>query len=103
MIKQVRMWFGVWVLAAVALGVTGCDRKAASLRAEGEAEGKEEQELAVGDLSVDEVLQAKCPHGLTIECAECRYEVGVVKVDSSLLKQTGGSSTGLVKTIQVAK
>jgi cobalt-zinc-cadmium efflux system membrane fusion protein len=102
MIKQVKMWPGVLVVAIVALGVTGCDRNVAPVRVESEAEGKEEKELAVGDLTVDEVMKAKCPHGLTIECAECRYEVGVVKVAPALLKRGAGSGTGLVATIQVA-
>ena len=88
---------GILVIAA------GCGKNASSESHKGEAEADEEQEVTVGDLTIDQVMQAKCPHGLTIECAECRYEVGVVKVDPTLLKQGDGSSTGLVKTIQVAK
>jgi cobalt-zinc-cadmium efflux system membrane fusion protein len=54
-------------------------------------------------LTIAEVLAARCSHGLTIECAECRYEVGVVKVDASLLAPAGSASTSLVQTIRVAR
>jgi len=94
-----------WLLAAIAGGtlvLTGCGKNPADKR-EGKAEAEEKQEGRVGDLTVEQVLRAKCPHGLTIECDECRYEVGVVKVDPSLMQAAKGATTSLVKTLQVAK
>jgi len=102
MIKRIKMWLSIWIVAVVSLGLIGCDRKASSVHGESGSPGIEEKELAVGDLSVDQVLQAKCPHGPTIECAECRYEVGVVKVAPTLMKRGDESGTGLVSTVQVA-
>ena len=94
-----------WLVAGIA-GVTlvlaGCGKNAAD-KGGAKAEGEEESAGVVGDLTVEQVLQAKCPHGLTIECAECRYEVGVVKVDPSLMKPAEGAGPALVKTIPVAK
>jgi len=88
---------------AVLVGIVGgCGKNATGVskttKPESEAEEKGSQPL-----TIEEVYKARCSHGLTIECAECRYEVGVVKVDPSLIAQTGGSSSGLVKTIRVAK
>ena len=90
-------------MAAAALVLAGCGKHAASDKRETKSEGEEKQEEVVGSLTVEKVLQAKCSHGLTIECDECRYEVGVVKVDPSLLKPSDAASASLVKTIQVAK
>jgi len=84
------------------LALAGCGKTAADKRA-GKPEAEEKQEGVVGDLTVEQVLRAKCPHGLTIECDECRYEVGVVKVDASLMKPAGGGDTALVRTIEVAR
>lgn len=102
MINTMTMWLSMWVVAVVGMGATGCDRKATPVNSGNESPAKEEKELAVGELTVDQVLQAKCPHGLTIECEECRYEVGVVKVAPTLIKRNDGSSTGLVTTAKVA-
>jgi len=53
-------------------------------------------------LSLEELESAKCEHDIpTYQCAECRYEVGVVKVDASLLKRADGG--GLVRTQAVAR
>jgi len=89
-------------IACGSLALAGCGKNAADKRA-GKSEAEEKQEGVVGDLTVEKVLRAKCPHGLTIECDECRYEVGVVKVDPSLMKPAGDSATALVKTIEVAR
>ncbi len=52
--------------------------------------------------SIEERVSAKCECGVpTYQCAECRYEVGVVKLDASLLKRESGG--GLVRTQSVAK
>ena len=83
--------------------MAGCGRNGAADKGGAEAQGEEKQEGVVGDLTVEQVLRAKCPHGLTIECAECRYEVGVVMVDPSLMKPAEGAATGLVKSVQVAR
>lgn len=47
--------------------------------------------------SIDERVSEKCECGIPIyQCSECRYEVGIVKLDPSLMKQENG--TGLVRT-----
>jgi cobalt-zinc-cadmium efflux system membrane fusion protein len=52
--------------------------------------------------TITERVSAKCECGIpTYQCAECRYELGVVKVDATLLKQKDG--TGLVQTQTVAR
>ncbi|MEI8078386.1 MAG: efflux RND transporter periplasmic adaptor subunit [bacterium] len=52
--------------------------------------------------TITERVSAKCECGIpTYQCAECRYELGVVKVDATLLKQPDG--TGLVKTQIMAR
>ena len=55
-------------------------------------------------MSIEEILSAACEHDmLTYQCPECRYEVGVVKVDASLLKEFQGSKNGLVRTVTVSR
>lgn len=57
-------------------------------------------EAATGSLA--ERVVAPCEHKVPIyQCAECRYEVGVVKVEASLLK--GGDGGGLVQTQAVQR
>jgi len=102
MITKLRNWLLIFGMAGGALLVAGCGKNAPVAKGGGEAE-EEKQEGVVGDLTVEQVLKAECPHGLTIECDECRYEVGVVKVDPSLMKPAMGSESGLVKTLQMAK
>lgn len=52
--------------------------------------------------SIEERVSTKCEHDVpTYQCAECRYEVGVVKLDASLLKREDGA--GLVRTQVVAR
>jgi cobalt-zinc-cadmium efflux system membrane fusion protein len=95
-------------IAGMALVISGCGRGVVSESPAGTTEeGAEEQEFAVGTLTVEDVMQARCSHGLALECDECRYEVGVVKVDASLVKQADGAdpadaNTALVETIQVS-
>ncbi len=100
MLKHLNTWVLVGVTTAAAMVVTGCGSKTAAPPREAAAE---EKPLAVGTLTVEQVLQARCPHGPTIECAECRYEVGVVKLDPSLVTPVDGSRTGMVKTINVTR
>lgn len=96
--------------ACLALVMSGCGRAVVPEASAAQAEEQEtaekhedahEEELPVGDLTVEQVLEARCPHGLTIECDECRYEVGVVKVDASLVNAGDGTNAGLVKTSAV--
>jgi len=101
MTAKSKTWL-VLALAGGTLVLAGCGKTPADKR-EGKAEAEEEQAGRVGDLTVEQVLQAKCPHGLTIECAECRYEVGVVKVDPSLMKPAKGAGSGLIQTLAVVQ
>ena len=101
--KKLRKWLLACGIAAGTFVVAGCGKTAPADKPGVKAEAEEKQEARVGDLTVEQVLRAKCPHGATLECAECRYEVGVVKVDPSLMQVAGGGGTGLVKTIQVAQ
>lgn len=96
--KYNRTWLFVFGVACLTLATSGCGWNLLSEDVPEVVE--EEEEYAVGTLTVEEVLQAECPHGLTIECNECRYEVGVVKVDPSLVNQPDDAACGLVKTIQ---
>jgi cobalt-zinc-cadmium efflux system membrane fusion protein len=65
----------------------------------GEDDGHSHGRGATGtpSASIEERVSAKCEHDIpTYQCAECRYEVGVVKVDASLMKRADGG--GLVRT-----
>jgi len=54
------------------------------------------------EISLDQRLSENCECGIPIyQCAECRYEVGLVKLDASLMKSTDGS--GLVRTQAVTR
>lgn len=104
MSKCSKTWLLVFGIASMALVMPGCDRGVVSESPAGKSEeGAAEQAIAVGTLTAEQALEARCPHGLTIECDECRYEVGVVKVDASLMKQADAAdaNTGLLKTIPV--
>ena len=60
------------------------------------------QSATAPSASIEERVSAKCECGIpTYQCAECRYEVGVVKLDASLLKREDGG--GLVRTQTVAR
>lgn len=103
MSKTIEVWLVILGLAVMAALMNGCGKGTTAEPQAREPETGEEGETGGQALSLEEVLKARCSHGLTIECAECRYEVGVVKVDSSLIAQTGGASSGLVTTLQVAR
>ena len=50
-----------------------------------------------GTVSVEERAAKSCEHALPIyQCDQCRYEVGIVKVEAGLLKQKNGN--GLINT-----
>lgn len=94
-----------WLVLLMLVVVTGagCGKRAGKTQPQ-EAVGKEEESgNSVGNMSVADVMKARCSHGLTMDCAECRYEVGVVKVVPELLKKADVASTGLVATIQVKR
>jgi cobalt-zinc-cadmium efflux system membrane fusion protein len=64
--------------------------------------GHAEGSAGAASASIEERVSEKCECGIPIyQCAECRYEVGVVKLDASLLKQVDGG--GLVRTQTVAR
>jgi cobalt-zinc-cadmium efflux system membrane fusion protein len=96
---------------AVLVAASGCGRKRAEQPAAPAAEaGAEEHGVDDGHghtaaapaPSIEERVSAKCECGVpTYQCAECRYEVGVVKLDASLLKREDGG--GLVRTNTVAR
>jgi cobalt-zinc-cadmium efflux system membrane fusion protein len=94
--------------AAVLVIAAGCERDAREVGAaspathahEAHAENDEQRhDETRGDetaLSLDELASLRCEHDTpTYQCAECRYEIGVVKLDPGLLKRADGS--GLVK------
>jgi cobalt-zinc-cadmium efflux system membrane fusion protein len=65
---------------------------------EGHEEGEETEELLDLDRPVEELFGLTCEHKMkTFECDECRYEVGVVRVPSALIKD------GLVKTVRAER
>jgi len=71
-------------------------------RHEGHEHTAEETESGDLAMSVDEIAEAVCEHAIpTFQCHECRYEVGVVKVDETLTKKAEHSGAGLVGTMQV--
>lgn len=50
-------------------------------------------------LSLEEIEQAQCEHGIsTYRCAECRYEIGVVKVSASLFRTGKDGGKALLRT-----
>ncbi|MBI5090947.1 MAG: efflux RND transporter periplasmic adaptor subunit [Candidatus Hydrogenedentes bacterium] len=102
MSKYIQIGALVVSIVGMALAMPGCGRAVAPESSTGKSEeSAAEKEIPVGTLTPDRALQARCPHGLTVECDECRYEVGVVKVDASLLNSADASHAGLVKTNQV--
>ena len=101
MLKQYT-WLLLLSILGMGLVMQGCGHTVVTENSGNKEEREAEQELAVGTLTPEQVMQAKCPHGLTIECDECRYEVGVVKVDTSLMKKEDAPGSGLIKTDPVA-
>lgn len=50
------------------------------------------------DKALEEILADRCEHDVySYHCDECRYEVGVVKVDPGLIKGKEGSGGGLIQ------
>lgn len=105
---------GLCALLAVLTMAGGCGEKKGNDPTPATAEtGREEHGDADGhghaaepatapSASIEERVSVKCEHDVpTYRCAECRYEVGVVKLDASLLKREDGG--GLVRTQSVAR
>jgi cobalt-zinc-cadmium efflux system membrane fusion protein len=64
----------------------------------GEADAPAEAEVSDLDRPVDELFTGKCEHGLPhYTCDECRYELGVVKLDADVVSKEG--KPGLVNAI----
>jgi len=56
------------------------------------------------ELSLDEIAAARCEHNVpTYECDACRYEVGVVKLSPSLMKDSSSDADGLIRTENAAR
>jgi len=98
------------ILAILFVVSAGCGKKPAEGCADGCKEtgaevsghGEERPDGHKVSVSFEERMQSKCEHNVPIyQCNECRYEAGVVKLDSSILKKADG--TGLVKTQAVAR
>jgi cobalt-zinc-cadmium efflux system membrane fusion protein len=54
--------------------------------------------------SLEEIAALRCEHDVpAYQCASCRYEVGVVKVPASLMKEGSQADRGLVRTEFVEK
>jgi cobalt-zinc-cadmium efflux system membrane fusion protein len=93
---------GLCALLAVGIMASGCGRKEAAPHNAPAAEaGREEhgvddghghgQAPAAAPASDEARASAPCEHKMPIyQCAECRYEAGVVKVDASLWKSDKG-------------
>ncbi|GAB4303725.1 MAG: efflux RND transporter periplasmic adaptor subunit [Myxococcota bacterium] len=106
--KKSIMKAGFFVVCILFLGVlTQCDRESSQPLAEattetteekhvarGPSSEKEEKEEEVSDLDrpLEELFSETCEHKkLTYQCDICRYEIGVVKVEQSLIEK------GLIK------
>ena len=70
--------------------------KAAPVAAHGEEDGHgHEAEVSDLDRPVEEMWGARCEHDiLQHQCDECRYEIGTVKLDPTLLGDNGLVRTG---------
>jgi cobalt-zinc-cadmium efflux system membrane fusion protein len=63
--------------------------------------GEDEGKIAK---TLEQIASGKCEHNVLIyQCATCRYEVGVVRVPSSLWKNTAKKNEGLLSTFKVTK
>jgi membrane fusion protein, heavy metal efflux system len=75
-------------------GRSAAPQRGPAVEREAAAGGSAPSELSDLDRSLDDLLAAQCEHGvLQYTCDECRYEVGVVKVDPSLLRDGGPLDT----------
>jgi cobalt-zinc-cadmium efflux system membrane fusion protein len=83
------------------IGHTETDPHEAHDHSEGHGENADEEGLS---LSLDEIASFRCEHQMpAYQCASCRYEVGVVKVPPSLVKEDPRAENGLIRTRLVEK
>ncbi|MFA6174365.1 MAG: efflux RND transporter periplasmic adaptor subunit, partial [Kiritimatiellales bacterium] len=77
--------------------VTGCGKKP-------EGCGDADCHGQAAETSMEQRLTEKCECGVPIyQCDECRYEVGVVKLDASLMKSADGSGVVQTQTVERMK
>ncbi|MEI6564663.1 MAG: efflux RND transporter periplasmic adaptor subunit [bacterium] len=90
-------------LLAVLVMASGCgEKEAVKTVASAEVADRETVSAEAPPASLSERVSVKCECGIPIyQCAECRYEAGVAKLDATLLKKAGGG--GLVQTQAVAR
>jgi cobalt-zinc-cadmium efflux system membrane fusion protein len=92
--KKWTMRIALCGLLTVLVMAAGCGRDKTETGAEAEPAAAP---ATATPASLEERVSEKCEHNIpTYQCAECRYEVGVVKLDASLLKREDGG--GLVRT-----
>ena len=78
------------------IGHTETDPHEAHDHSEGHGEDAHEEVLS---LSLDEIASFRCEHEMpAYQCPSCRYEVGVVKVPPSLVKEDPKAENGLIRT-----
>jgi cobalt-zinc-cadmium efflux system membrane fusion protein len=66
--------------------------------------GEENEAEGGHQMSLDEIAATRCEHDmLTYLCEECRYEVGVVKLSPSLIKEGARGGNGLIRTEDVTR
>ncbi|MEI6166566.1 MAG: efflux RND transporter periplasmic adaptor subunit [bacterium] len=94
---------GLGALLTVLVITSGCGKEKDSEQASKEPAAVSEKEPSEAPpASLADRVAIKCEHGVPIyQCDECRYEAGVVKLASSLLKRADGG--GLVGTQRVAR
>jgi len=90
-------------LLAVLVVVSGCGKMEADKQVTAaEVADREKGAAEAPAASLMERVSVKCEHAVPIyQCAECRYQAGVAKLDATLLKKTDGG--GLVNTQVVAR
>jgi cobalt-zinc-cadmium efflux system membrane fusion protein len=96
------------VCIGTALIMAGCgqNEQPADAHDEHQTHDNHEENESRGDLSMslEEILNARCEHDMqTYQCSECRYEVGVVKVDAVLISGPQASTNALARTVEAAK
>ncbi|MEW6025891.1 MAG: efflux RND transporter periplasmic adaptor subunit [Planctomycetota bacterium] len=100
MLKKVLIIGGVVLVVLVLYETIFINTKGKSPETAPEKESKEE---ALKPQQWEDVAKQSCEHNKPIiECAECRYEVGVVKIDRSLIKDAS-HQTGLIEITSVKK
>lgn len=104
--KKLQLWkIQALLLAGIVLIAAGCrksqcDDGAGSCGSGGCGESGEDH----ASTAAAELMSAKCEHDILMyQCDECRYELGVVKMDPSLFKNGGPHSAGLVSVVKAAK